>query len=183
MTELSTDAFPPSEEVADVLARPPVRTETVLVPVGPADGHRAEALAETAAEAAGLLQTTVRILHVFTESRFERVRETLSSETDTPLSPDEAATHVEPVRAVARALCTPLRQYGTTMDVTGRVGDDVSREIVAAAEALDAKRVFVGGRKRSPVGKVRNGSTAQQVLLDAPCPVTFVRDFESSTQG
>ncbi|MFC4408149.1 universal stress protein [Haloarchaeobius iranensis] len=178
MTALSTDPFPPSEELADVLERPPVRTETVLVPVGPSDGHRAEALAETAAEAAGLLQTTVRILHVFTESQLEQVHEELAPATETPLSPDEAATHVQPVRAVAGELCTPLRQYGTTMDVTGRVGDDVSREIVAAAEAVDAKRVFVGGRKRTPAGKVRHGSTAQQVLLDAPCPVTFVRDFE-----
>ncbi|MFD1646819.1 universal stress protein [Haloarchaeobius litoreus] len=177
MTELSTDAFPPSE-LTDVFERPPVRTETVLLPVGPSDGHRVADLAAMAAEAAGLLQTTVRILHVFTESRYERACEELAPAADAELSPDEAATHVEPVRGVARQLSTPLRQYGTTMDVTGRVGDDVSQEIVAAAEAVDAKRVFVGGRKRSPVGKVRNGSTAQQVLLDAPCPVTFVRDFE-----
>lgn len=177
MTEFSSDPFPPAA-LADVFERPPVRTETVLLPVGPADGHRVAELAATAAEAAGLLQTTVRILHVFTESRYERACEALAPATDAEPSADEAATHVEAVRAVARELATPLRQYGTTMDVTGRVGDDVSREIVAAAQTVDAKRVFVGGRKRSPVGKVRTGSTAQQVLLDAPCPVTFVRDFE-----
>jgi nucleotide-binding universal stress UspA family protein len=178
MTELSTDAFPPSEELGAVFERPAVRTDTVLLPVGCSDDHRVEALATTAAEAAGLLQTTVRILHVFTESRYERAREELSSGADATLAPDEAATHVQPVRAVAEELCTPLQQYGTTMDITGRVGDDVSQEIVAAAEAVGAKRIFVGGRKRSPVGKIRTGSTAQQVLLNAPCPVTFVRDLE-----
>ncbi|WP_256295957.1 universal stress protein [Haloarchaeobius salinus] len=111
----------------------------------------------------------MRVLHVFTQARLERVRDELAGDADTALSPDEAATHVEPVRAVASELCTPLRQCGTTMDVTGCVGEDVSRE-------FGAKPVFVGGRRRSPVGKGRKGSTAQRVLLDAPCPVTFVRD-------
>lgn len=174
MTGPATDAFPP-DELADVFERPPVRAETVLVPVGPDDAHRAESLAETAAEAAGMLQTTVRVLHVFTEARYERLRDRLPAD---PPSADAAATHVDPVRTVATELAGPLRQYGTTMDVTGRVGDDVSGEIVAAAEAVDAKRVFVGGRQRSPVGKVRKGSTAQAVLLEAPCPVTFVRDVD-----
>ena len=47
--------------------------------------------------------------------------------------------------------------------------------IVDAAGDIDAGMVFVGGRKRSPTGKAVFGSTAQEVLLNAPAPVTFVR--------
>jgi len=43
------------------------------------------------------------------------------------------------------------------------------------AAEVDADLVVVSGRKRTPTGKAVFGSTAQTVLLDAPCPVTFVR--------
>jgi nucleotide-binding universal stress UspA family protein len=47
--------------------------------------------------------------------------------------------------------------------------------VVALAEELDADLVIVGGRTRSPAGKAVFGSTAQEILLESPCPVTFVR--------
>jgi nucleotide-binding universal stress UspA family protein len=43
------------------------------------------------------------------------------------------------------------------------------------ARDVDADMVVTGGRKRSPAGKAVFGSTAQKVLMNAPCPVTFVR--------
>lgn len=152
--------------------------DTILLSVGCSDEHRVESLASTAAEVGGLMQTTVSILHVFTRPRFERVLEQLDYSCDGEPSPDEVAKRLKPVRMVAQQLSTPLRDYGSTMEITGRVGETVSGEIVAAAEDIDATRVLVGGRRRTPAGKVKTGSTAQEVLLKAPCPVTFVRDTE-----
>lgn len=80
------------------------------------------------------------------------------------------------VHEMARELTGSSRNYGVTVEVEGRVSDSTGREIVAAADELDAARVVVGGRRRTPAGKVLFGSTAQRILLDAPCPVMFVPD-------
>jgi nucleotide-binding universal stress UspA family protein len=56
----------------------------------------------------------------------------------------------------------------------GNVGEH-GPGIVDAAEEVDADLVVVGGRRRSPTGKAVFGSTAQEVMLEAPCPVMFVR--------
>ena len=56
-----------------------------------------------------------------------------------------------------------------------RRGRDASVEILAVAEERRAQLVVIGLRRRSPVGKLLLGSTAQRVLLDAPCPVLAVK--------
>jgi nucleotide-binding universal stress UspA family protein len=47
--------------------------------------------------------------------------------------------------------------------------------IIDTAADVDADLVVIGLRRRSPVGKVITGSTAQAVLLDAGCPVLAVK--------
>ena len=54
-------------------------------------------------------------------------------------------------------------------------GKDPADEVVELAEETGAELIVIGMRRRSPVGKLVLGSTAQRVLLDAPCPVLAVK--------
>jgi nucleotide-binding universal stress UspA family protein len=47
--------------------------------------------------------------------------------------------------------------------------------ILGAALSSSADLIVIGLRRRTPVGKLLTGSTAQHVLLDAPCPVLTVK--------
>jgi len=54
-------------------------------------------------------------------------------------------------------------------------GRTAAEEILRVAEEQQAGLIVIGLRRRSPVGKLLLGSTAQQVLLDAPCAVLAVK--------
>ena len=49
------------------------------------------------------------------------------------------------------------------------------KELVQFAEQNKADEIIIGIRKRSKVGKLMFGSTAQYVILNAPCPVVSVK--------
>jgi nucleotide-binding universal stress UspA family protein len=54
-------------------------------------------------------------------------------------------------------------------------GHDPAEEIVELAEDVGAELVVIGMRHRTAVGKFLLGSTAQRILMDAPCPVLSVK--------
>jgi nucleotide-binding universal stress UspA family protein len=54
-------------------------------------------------------------------------------------------------------------------------GGDPAEEIVDAADGAAAELIVIGLRRRSPVGKLFTGSTAQKILLDARCAVLAVK--------
>jgi nucleotide-binding universal stress UspA family protein len=59
--------------------------------------------------------------------------------------------------------------------VTGVVGDTADA-ILDTSESVDADTIFMSGRKRRPTGKAVFGSSVQEVMLNADCPVTYVRE-------
>lgn len=54
-------------------------------------------------------------------------------------------------------------------------GREPAEEILEAARTWRADLLVIGLRRRSAVGKLLLGSTAQRVLLGAPCPVLAVK--------
>lgn len=52
---------------------------------------------------------------------------------------------------------------------------DPSDAVVQIAQVHDARLIVIGLRRRTPVGKLLLGSTAQRILLEATCPVLAVK--------
>jgi nucleotide-binding universal stress UspA family protein len=63
---------------------------------------------------------------------------------------------------------------GVTVSFWENDDEEPADAMLQAAERVGAEILVIGLRKRSPVAKLILGSTAQRVLLEAPCPVLAV---------
>ena len=54
-------------------------------------------------------------------------------------------------------------------------GLEAGEDLVKLAEENKVEEIIIGVRRRSKVGKLLFGSTAQYVILNAPCPVVSVK--------
>lgn len=69
-----------------------------------------------------------------------------------------------------------LAGQGVDHEVVQHVGRlEPAEEILEAASELGAALIVLGIRRRTPVGKLLMGSTAQRVLLQSTCPVLAVK--------
>lgn len=69
-----------------------------------------------------------------------------------------------------------LQQAGISYELIQPLrGHDPADEVLTAAEEHQAGLIVIGLRKRTLVGKMIMGSTAQRILLQATCPVLAVK--------
>lgn len=65
---------------------------------------------------------------------------------------------------------------GITVDVrTPESEVEPADDLISIASEIDADLIVIGLRRRTPVGKLILGSSAQRILLDAHCPVLAVK--------
>ena len=147
--------------------------ETILLAVGQGDEHRLDELGRTVVDIAGPADATVALGHLFTQDEYETARSNLDFDTDSEVTPAVIARRYATIRDLSDA----VEEAGVEYTTHGRTADSdgIGEGIVGLAEEVGADLVVIGGRRRSPTGKAVFGSTAQEVLLNAPCPVTFVR--------
>ena len=148
--------------------------DAVLLAVGPMDTVRAEELADTVLEIAEPLEASVVIGHAFTEDEYEEFREDLGFEERVEnVDPDDVAARRPPVGDLEEIFA----DAGVEYEVRGALGE-VSSKVVDMAIDVDADRLVLGGRRRSPAEKAVLGSVSQDIILQAPCPVTYFRDLD-----
>jgi nucleotide-binding universal stress UspA family protein len=92
---------------------------------------------------------------------------------------DKAAAHeatlAEQVPRLAREL--GVTDIAWSLRLTPGVDvDDTAATILHQATEADAELLVIGARRRSPVGKLLLGSTAQTLILTANTPILVVKD-------
>ncbi|WP_276274097.1 universal stress protein [Haloarcula litorea] len=146
--------------------------DRVLLAIGPEDRDSLNTLVDAAIDLAEPAGATVYLLYVFPRDDYETVMEQMDIDTTTSgLTPDEVAQRHESVREPAER----LESLGIDYEIRGVSGGNASDQIVRKIEQVEADVAVVGGTKRSPAGKAMFGDHAQQVLLNAPVPVLYVK--------
>jgi nucleotide-binding universal stress UspA family protein len=94
---------------------------------------------------------------------------------NTPREGGAVSTALAPEEAI-RELTAQASAAGVDLEVRQEAhSGDLADEVVRVAGAVDADVIVIGLRRRSPVGKLLMGSTAQRILLDADRPVLAVK--------
>jgi nucleotide-binding universal stress UspA family protein len=91
--------------------------------------------------------------------------------------PEDEATPEE-VPVVAEGLDL-LRSAGVAAEVYAPASENPPESLVETAAELGTDVLCIGGRHRSPAGKLQLKTGAQEVVLRAECPVLVAGDVES----
>ena len=148
--------------------------ETILLAVGPMDAVRAEELAETTLELAEPLESTVVVGHAFSAEEYEEFRERLGFEARVEdVDPDAVAAKRPPVGE----LRSIIEDAGVDVEIRG-ILDGVDTGVVDLAHEVDADRLILAGQRGSPAQRAVLSSVSKEIMLAAPCPVTYYRDLD-----
>lgn len=146
--------------------------ETVLVAVGDAEADRLDNLTDVTLDIGGPAGSSIELVHIYTSAEYESAKERLHFDEGSEATPEAVAKRHAPLRNMREE----IENAGLSVGVHGSLtDDDESEKIVEIADLVEADLIVVGGQKRSPTGKAVFGSTAQKVMMNAPCPVTFVK--------
>lgn len=141
---------------------------SVLLAVGGDDEDRVGEFATVLETLCGSGDLDINLLHVYSEEDIEKIESMYDIDSRESRHLGAAAEH----NTAVRKLEAELSDRGYDPVVYGGVGE-AGEEIVSLAGEIGVDFVIVGGKSRSPVGKAVFGSTSQEVLINAPCPVIY----------
>ena len=98
-----------------------------------------------------------------------------SAKSDRDRTADDVAVERDHLTAVSDRLAAEGVPHTVRDLVRGRTA---TADIVTEARESEAALIIIGLRRRSPTGKFLLGSNAQDILLEAPCPVLAVHSDE-----
>jgi nucleotide-binding universal stress UspA family protein len=108
---------------------------------------------------------------VFTEQAYDEGIEEAGFSDDDPPSATELAARLEGIDVIA----AELEAEGVPYEIRGSIGPE-GETIIRKTESIGGDLLYLSGRKRSPTGKAVFGSTSHRIMMNASCPVLFVRE-------
>ena len=93
---------------------------------------------------------------------------------------DDILRYNEAMERISQRLVEANIEYHTHDYIQGHTP---AEDIVGCALETGAELIIIGLRQRTKTGKYLMGSVAQDVLLDAPCPVLAVRAADAPAQS
>ena len=91
-------------------------------------------------------------------------------------SPELKKEDIDKAESKLEKLRTSFKADGIPCEAQASVSyQSPGEDLVQFAKQNDIDEIIIGVRRRSKVGKLVFGSTAQYVILEAPCPVVAVK--------
>jgi nucleotide-binding universal stress UspA family protein len=115
---------------------------------------------------------TAALDRAITEARKSRSRLVIINSSRGDAIVDKRYAQAEDISALTERLDREGIEHLVLQPVRGH---DAANEVLEAAEKYRAELIVIGLRRRTPVGKLIMGSAAQQILLEASCPVLAVK--------
>lgn len=113
-------------------------------------------------------ETDVLLTHIYSQDDLDQIEEMYDVDVREPHHLSAAAEHNTAINELAEL----LDERNIDNDVRGGLGEP-GAELINIATELRPDFLLIGGRKRTATGKALFGSTAQRVLMNAPCAVIF----------
>lgn len=142
---------------------------TVLLPIDESEARARRAAETVIGLPGGPEEKRVVLLNVSEETKQPWLREFETQRAEGQTDPDLP----ESTDAAYRLLTDAGIEVETRLE-----RGDITEEILAVADEVDADGIVMSGRKRSATGKVLFGSVTQSVLLSADRPVTVLMSDE-----
>lgn len=148
-------------------------SQNVVLTIGQEDKQRFEELLDATMDVVSGGDTVV-VVRNFDEELYDDLATQMNMDPSAETTPDDLARRDRQSTEAARR----LDEAGIEVTIRGAVGTK-SESVLGVIDDVAADKVVIGGKKRSPSGKALFGSTAQDVLLEADCPVLFVKRTRS----
>lgn len=129
------------------------------------DSETAARVVAEADELATAFGDDLHVVHVISRSEYEEMVQETAEQWE--------SLEREDVQGIAEEVAASATGGIGDHEVVALVGDEAT-SIVQYAEECDARYVVMGGRRRSPLGKVMFGSVTQSVLLNIDRPVVSI---------